>query len=121
MKTAESTASNPEMSTARTQISRIPDDAVEVDFHGEREQRPDIWQTALEHSVEISEAGRPDLFLVDASGEIPANCSLAEREDGHVGWCSCPQFAEHGVCLDLCAIRQAAVIDDVSIPSIARD
>jgi len=95
-------------------------DAKTLVFKQVRENKPEIWEQALECTGTVEQRGRPDLFLIweKESEDFPENCSLSERYDSsYLGWCSCDQFASEGVCQHLCLLRQKSVVSAISIPS----
>lgn len=98
----------------------VPDDASQINFNQVRENKRGLWKSAAQGSFEVSQVGRPDLFLVDDtdSDDPLANTSLMEGDAHYVGWCSCSQFTDHGVCEHLCRLRQAQAVEGLDVPSV---
>lgn len=99
-------------------VAAQPAGTESLDFRAIREDHPTTWEAALDADATVRQGGRPDLYLVDASDEIPQNCSLAQLpDDGHTGWCSCQIFTVDGICPHLCVLRQRATLGKLTIPT----
>lgn len=97
----------------------VPAAAETISFESIRENHEDIWYTALDTDMKISQKGRPDLFLLthaEGGGHL-INASLLKTTTGvYKGWCCCSQFDNRGHCEHLCAIRQHEALSTVTIP-----
>jgi len=122
MKTAESPTTTSEYSAPDQWISRQPSGTRDLDFRKIRDDRSATWNAALDADVDVTEGGRPDLFLVSVDDGCPVNCSLAEHPNGtHAGWCSCEVFQATTVCPHLCVLRQHAALGDLDLPKRTSD
>ncbi|KAA9396409.1 hypothetical protein Har1130_19235 [Haloarcula sp. CBA1130] len=117
MKTAESPTTTSECSLTDQRVSRQPSGTRDLDFQQIRDDRSATWNAALDAAVDVTDGGRPDLFLVSVDNDCPANCSLAEHPNGtHAGWCSCDVFQATTVCPHLCVLRQHAALNELNLP-----
>ena len=117
MNQAESPNPTSDRTTPAATVATQPAGTEPLDFRAIREDHPTTWEAALNADATVTEGGRPDLFLVDATDEVPQNCSLARTLDGKfAGWCSCQAFDAVGFCPHLCTLRQQASLDMLTIP-----
>ena len=117
MNTAESPTPTSDGTAPEPPIDTQPDGTTSLDFAAIREDHPATWNAALDAEPTVTDGARADLFVVDTSEGLPANCSLAKTPgDTHQGWCSCTAFDTAGVCPHLCVLRQRASLGMVTLP-----
>jgi len=122
MNTTESPTPMSDRTTPTATVAAQPAGTELLDFQAVREDHPTTWEAALDIDATVMQGGRPDLFLVDVTDEVPQNCSLARTPDGgHSGWCSCQTFDVDGLCPHLCILRQRATLDMLTIPLRERE